>query len=180
MTHCHYTLSPLRWKASTIAWIQHGFVTGSEPHLKRAVLQCLKAITFSFSACAKVVRQDNEVLASSDSLQRCLISYVKQADPSYWLYWRACVSFWKLKFYLHAQEKICLGRDVLPLYFLWLQSGLVTLIIWCHQNKISFPLRTDLPPRLCFSLVEPQWADLRRWDCPPIQEMFLFRLLYGG
>lgn len=62
------------------------FLTACEPHLQRTVLWCwqhLRAITSLFNTCAKVVRQDNEVLASSDSLQHCSISYVKQADPGY-------------------------------------------------------------------------------------------------
>lgn len=119
---------PLRWKTSAIQGIQHGFLTVSKPHLKRAVSWCwqrLRAITFSFSTCAKVVRQDNEVLASNDSLQHFSISYVKQADPGYCLYWRACVSFRKLNFFLVcSSEKKWDGG---PLLFFFLIS-----VRWCE------------------------------------------------
>lgn len=86
----------------------HGFLTLSKPHLKRAAWWCwqhFRAITFLFSTCAKVIRQDNEVLASNDSLEHCSISYVKPTDSGYCLYWRACVSFWKLKFFCVCSRK---------------------------------------------------------------------------
>lgn len=125
-------------KTSAIPGIQWGFLTVSEPHLKRAVLRCwqrLRAITFSFSTCAKVARQDNEVLASNDSLQHCSISYVKQAYPGYWLYWRACVSFWKLIFYLHAQ--IFLGEMPSLLLFLSVNSHDYVDAEYAHSKYLA-------------------------------------------
>lgn len=106
--HCGFTMhwcAHLEWKDTNILWYSanvtkmqtpsstlssmlHGFLMVSEPYLKRAVFrywQRLRAITLSFSTCAKFARQDNEVLASNDSLQHCSISYVKQAGPGYWL-----------------------------------------------------------------------------------------------
>lgn len=105
--HCLLCLLSDKWQLPAFLRIRYEILTVSEPHLKRAVLlcwHCLRPITFSFGTCAKVIRQDNEVLASNDSHQHCSISYVKLTDPGYWLYWRARVSFWKLKNFLHPDE----------------------------------------------------------------------------
>lgn len=130
--------------SSTKAW---GFSV-SEPHLKGAVLWCwehLRAITSPFTTCAKVVRRDNEVLASNDSLEHCSISYVKQKGPGYWLYWRACVSFWKLIFYLNAEvkEKKLVG-DALSSPLSLISGQSTPRVVWMEKRANIFPLHSDL------------------------------------
>lgn len=133
-------MSPLRWKTSEILEIQYEFLTISEPCLKGAVLpcwHCLRPITFSFSTCAKVIMQDNEVLASNDSHQHCSISYVKLTDPGYWLYWKAGVSFWKLKIscLLKSEE---IGRDAqLTPMIIWIKNTYRETLHHIHEPSAS-------------------------------------------